>query len=495
MDPIPSLPATSGSRLGGDDYQHLLTWLHVVKLLRGRDGVIRVELEAREAGNVDDIVVHRNGRRAIYHQVKFSVDAATALTCEWFTTAATPKGKTPLQRFWQSYTELNNQRGDPPEMALYTNRPISDDDPILRHRSGNDATVAQRLGAARAGSDSGQERAAWAQHLGVRESDLLAMLAHLRIEAGEPSIKHLTESCTMLMELCKLDYSEKALLAGCGRIRQLIREGHRSLDCETITAIVAELGLEIAEQSSRGLLLIEAIDHRPALRDAATITIDWVDRFEGDDPSLRRQLLEPGDWETVLHPQLRAAGDGFTAAGLSDVLIGGAMRLSTGLAAGAALRGVAGFTVATRNPFTQQEWSSSGAVSSAEFTVKEATLSGGADIAIALAISGDPTEDVEAYLRRDHPDVGHLITLSAPGGFGRDAVADDSAARGLAVAAVDAIRRNARTRKPVRVHLFQCGPLALSVLIGHSWNRMPPTMLYEDLNSAELYAPTFLLPT
>ena len=494
MQEIPSLPAASGSRLGGDDYQHLLTWLHAVKLLRGRDGVTRVELEARDAGNVDDIIVHRNGRRSLYHQVKFSVDTSTPLTHEWFTTAATPNGKTPLQRFWQSYDELTNKHDDPPEMALYTNRPISDGDPVLRHRSGNDATVAQRLGAAAAGSKSAQTRAAWAQHLGIPDSHLLAMLADLRIEAGEPSIRHLSESCTMLMELCNLDCSETALLAGCGRIRQLIREGHRRLDCETITEIVADLGLDIAERSSRGLLLIEAIDHRPALRDAATITIDWVGRFDGEDPSLRRQLRDPGEWETALHPELRAAANGFKESGLNDILIGGALRLSTGLAAGAALRGVAGFTVATRNPFTQQEWSSSGPVTPAEYVVKETTLSGGTDIAIAIAVSGDPTEDVKTYLCRDHSEVGHLITLAVAGGPGRDAVVDDSAARGLAVAAVDAIRQSARTRQPARVHLFQCGPLALSVLIGHAWNRMPPTMLYEDLNSAEQYAPTFLLP-
>ena len=232
------------------------------------------------------------------------------------------------------------------------------------------------------------------------------------------------------MELCKLDCSETALLAGCGRIRQLIREGHRSLDCETIAAIVADLGLEIIDQPSRGLLLIEAIDHRPALRDAAAMTLDWVDRFDGDDPSRRRQLREPGDWERVLHAELRAAADSLTAAGLTDILIGGAMRLSIGLATGAALRGVAGFSVATRNPLTQQEWGSSGTVSPGEYTLRETTVSSGPDVALALAVSGDPSEDVEAYLRRDHPEVGRLITLLTPGGPGRHAVADGSAARG-----------------------------------------------------------------
>jgi hypothetical protein len=493
MDAIPPLPAPSGSRLGGDDYQHLLTWLHAVKLFRGRDGVTRIELEAHDAGNVDDLVVHREGHRPIYHQVKFGVDALTPLTHEWFTTAATASGRTPVQRFWASYTNLAALHGQPPEMALYTSKPLSGGDPVLRHRSGNDATVAQRLAAALAGSDSGKVRAAWAMHLGVSEEELLGMLADLRIEAGEPSIRHLTDSCALLMELCQLQHDAKAVLAGCGRMRQLVREGHRILDADAVAALVDELELH-ADAPSRGLLVIEAIDHRPSLKQAATITLDWVDLFDGGAATVRRQLHDPAGWENELHPQLRTAAHSLRALGLDDVLLDGAMGLSTGLAAGAALRGVTGFTVAIRNPTTRQEWGSSGQVTTVTLTRADHELGDGNEVAIALAISGDPSEDVEEYLRRNRLEVGRLVVLSPPGGSGRHAVADDAAARGLAVAAVDAMREVARAHARVPLHLFQYGPLALSVLVGHAWNRLPATTLYDDLASADLYAPTFYLP-
>ena len=45
------------------------------------------------------------------------VDATTPLTHEWFTTAGRTGGKTPLQRFWQSYTDLAKDHGPAPEMA------------------------------------------------------------------------------------------------------------------------------------------------------------------------------------------------------------------------------------------------------------------------------------------------------------------------------------------------------------------------------------------
>jgi hypothetical protein len=41
------------------------------------------------------------------------------------------------------------------------------------------------------------------------------------------------------------------------------------------------------------------------------------------------------------------------------------------------------------------------------------------------------------------------------------------------------------------VHLFQAGPLALAVMVGYLWNRMPMTQLYEDLGPRDRYAPTF----
>lgn len=493
MAGIQPIPASSGARLSGDDYQHLLTWMHAVKLLRGRDGITRIEMEARDAGNVDDIVVHRGDRPAIYHQIKFGQDAAAPLTWEWFTTATTAKGTSPLQKFWKSYRDLAEARGQPPQMALYTNKPIAPNDAVLRHRSGNDTTVAQRLAASSPGSESGRARATWAAHLGVSEDELLEMLSSLAIEAGEPSIRHLTESCAMVMELCQLRHDPAALLAGCGRIRQLIREGHRDLEAGAILAIIDELELDAPTAAPRGLMLIEAIDYRPELRQAATVNVEWVDLFDGDNPNLRRQLHSPAGWQETLHPALEQAATDLQRAGLTDILIDGALRLSTATAAGAALRTVKGFAVAVRNPATQQEWHSVGPIDSVALEAIPHDLGDGREIAVALAVSGDPTADVLNYLARNVPGVGQLIVLFPPDGAGRNAVPTSAHARGVAAAVVQTLRELATTHDHAPIHLFQYGPLGLSLLIGSAWNRLPHTTLYDDLNSSELYTPTFVL--
>jgi hypothetical protein len=84
------LPSASGARLAGDDYQHVLTWIHALKLLVIDGDVNRIEFEADNAGNVDDLIVHRVGQPALYHQIKFVVSQKQPLTHEWFTTP--PKG-------------------------------------------------------------------------------------------------------------------------------------------------------------------------------------------------------------------------------------------------------------------------------------------------------------------------------------------------------------------------------------------------------------------
>src|SRR5947208_16573672 len=107
MSKRPITPVASGARIAGDDYQHLYTWLHALHLLRDSEGVIRVEFEVRDAGNVDDLVVHRRDQPTLYHQIKFVIDQRELLTHDWFTAIPQRARKSPLQRFFESFTGLS----------------------------------------------------------------------------------------------------------------------------------------------------------------------------------------------------------------------------------------------------------------------------------------------------------------------------------------------------------------------------------------------------
>src|ERR1700750_2160595 len=123
------IPSPSGARISGDAYQHLITWQHALQILRSASNVTRIQFEV-EAGNVDDLVVHREGQPNLYRQIKFVMSQKEPLTHEWFTT--TPKGakRAPLKRVHESFRFLA-QNGTLPRMALYTNRMRAADDPLL----------------------------------------------------------------------------------------------------------------------------------------------------------------------------------------------------------------------------------------------------------------------------------------------------------------------------------------------------------------------------
>jgi SMODS-associated and fused to various effectors sensor domain len=98
---------------------------------------------------------------------------------------------------------------------------------------------------------------------------------------------------------------------------------------------------------------------------------------------------------------------------------------------------------------------------------------------------------VVAYLRAEGLPVARFANLMPAGGVSRSAISRPEEARGYAQALLDAMR--AESAGLARLHLFQAGPVGLSLLLGHVWNRLPETQLYEDLGAGAGYAPTFRL--
>src|SRR6266508_4519852 len=49
--------SASGARLAGDDYQHLVAWCWTLRALLPGRAIAAIEVEAPDAGNVDDVVL------------------------------------------------------------------------------------------------------------------------------------------------------------------------------------------------------------------------------------------------------------------------------------------------------------------------------------------------------------------------------------------------------------------------------------------------------
>lgn len=480
------IPSPSGARGSGDIYQHLLTWQRVLRLLHEPSRVTHVAFEVGDAGNLDDLIVHREDGPPLYHQIKFVMSQSEPLTHEWFTTVPRGSKSSPLDRFHDSYTKLS-QHGAPPEMALFTNRMRAAEDPLLDCLDGRTNKLVPRLRQARSGSPAGVIRAQWAARLKITEDELYAFLEHLEIRAGRDSLEELRENCAFLMEAVRLRGDVGAVELGSAWIGKLISDGCRGIEVETMRDIVATL--DLAAPEPRATLVIQAL-RRHAGADVATASVDWVDRFVGDEPWQRRELREPAEWNTTLKPELKKAAAAIRGDTHRTVLIAGDYRLSTGVFAGTELADVAKFRVVV--PTRDGEWSSDGDRQPFELASSVTEIGQGEDLAVGVSVSGDLSDDAIDYIRDSELPVAQFIDLSPSTGTGSDALQSDAHARGWARATFDELRRLTR-RHDGTLHLFICGPLGGAVLLGHLWNRMPTTQLYDDLGPGRGYTPTFLL--
>jgi SMODS-associated and fused to various effectors sensor domain len=112
---------------------------------------------------------------------------------------------------------------------------------------------------------------------------------------------------------------------------------------------------------------------------------------------------------------------------------------------------------------------------------------------VVVAVAYDPSQAVRRYLQAAGLPVGMLATLSPAAGSSDQAVAGTGHAVALAQAIRNEIRRLADATHPTRMHLFLACPAGLALLLGHRWNRVPTTQLYEDLGVGSQYTPAFLL--
>lgn len=481
----PRLPAPSGARLAGDDYQHAFTLLYALKLVFDNGNVTKIEMEVDGAGNVDDLIVHRNNAPTLYNQIKFVTSQKQPLEHTWFTTPPKKGQETPLRRFYDSYMRLTLQGGTRPEMALQTNRWPAAGDPLLACVNGANGKLVPRLNLAKPGSKAGRIRREWAEHLDISEEELLPFLDHLAIRAGRDALDELEDKCGLALRAAGYRDDAAAILAAVGTFRKLVEGGTRALDADAMRAICAELNLHAG--LPRATLLVQALANDP-WPESATASVDWVTLFEGEDANARRQLRDPEDWNRRLKPELVAAVEQINRAKMKDVHVLGAMRLSTGLLVGQLLSEVAGFVVSVNG--REGEWSSSSPKH--EFALERELIDIGAGdgIAVAISISQPIKDDVLAYIKKEQLPIGRLHVYGPVGGASRQAIPMPEHGAGAAAAISSALREDTSRHRGL-LHLFIAAPLPLAVLVGHLWNRMPRSQLYEDRGAGGGYFPSF----
>ena len=475
----------SAVRISGDYYQHLVSWNEVLEALRSANDVTAITVEHPDAGNVDDIVVHCRTSPGLYIQVKHAVDGTTPVGHRWLMTSSTSKSGAPslLQKFHRSWRDLC-QEGRCSELRLVTDREIDPNDPVMKRIDRMTELLVPDIG--HGGASEGRVR--WAQHLGITETELLEFLASLRFETGR-SVRSQEDRAATLMWALGLNSDRRAIDSAVGMIRDWVLRRDRRLTADELWQWAQQ---RVGKRTERGsVVVIQAIDYDPHPDDADEC-ITFVDEYSGGDAFERRELLDPSQWRRI-GDDIDQAAERLRSIGVRRVVVRGAMRLPTWFAAGAAFRHVRGFEAAGIQ--NGKIWSSDDLGGSVQVDIKTCDVDRGREAAIAVGIAADPTSAVRDHIAATELPVGSLTTILPGGGPNPASIPDSPTAAAVAVAARDAVRDLLEDTPVAHIHLFLATPGALALLLGHRWNALRPTTVYEHLGTGVGYAPTFQIPS
>ena len=477
--------SASGARIRGDDYQHLFAWYQALRGIARGSNVSKIGIEDPNAENADDVTVYMENGKREYYQVKSSVDARKTAGINWLTESS-KAGSSIIRGFYKLWAR--EQDGPEFKITLMTNRLPSADDSLLSMRDGRDGAVTRHLQNARPESKIGIIRKNLAEHLGITETEVVKFFHDLRFMLGITD-NVLTDWVEERMSIAGLRHDKNAVMQGAAIVRGWVTEGKREITPDELRHAIEPL--RQPGDTPTASLLIQMIDRGPVPEDT-TIVIDWLDLFPGDEPRVRRQPSDPDLWNGRFRPELKQAAQDLQSHEHAHVLVKGHMRLPTWFAVGVELGKTAGFEVSSFQ--NQVDWSSVGGLSSVPIKHVTTILELGRDLAVGIALATDPSPEVLTYLRDRQISVEEYVCIQPTSGATNQAIGNTAEARGWAYKVRDLIRNLVREYKPSKIHLFLAGPHGAIFLLGHLWDRMPRTQLYEDLGSTKGYAPSYLIP-
>ena len=476
----------SSARIGGDDYQHLFAWWQALGAVIGSSDITKIGIEDPRAGNADDVTVYRKGGRRECYQVKYSVNASNPVGLAWLMGSSKSGGPSMIQRFHSLWAD--EQDGCRLKITLVTNRlPIAGD--LLSTRDNCDGTIVRHLQDAGPRSKFGSDRCKLTEHLGITESEVVRFFCDLRFVLGKDK-GDLTDLVKDRMYTAGLRYDEDAVALGMAIVRGWVTRGKREITTVELRKEVERLKRPADPPTAS--ILVQAIDRDPNPEDA-TVALDWFDSFPGGEPRARHQPSDSTLWNDRFRPELRQAAQYLRSQGHAHVLVKGYMRLPTWFAVGVELGKTAGFEVSSIQG--QTDWSSIGGVSGIDTERAVTTLGLGRDLALGIALATDPSPDVLTYLRDQQISVGEYVCISPTSGANNQAIGNAAEARGWAYNVRDSVRHLVQDNRPDQIHLFLACPHGAMLLLGHLWDHMPSTQLYESLNSPKGYIPSYLIPS
>ena len=468
----------SGTRLGGDDYQHLYSWYEILPLLDEKSPYNYAYIEHPEAGAADDLTLHPragSGKPTRFIQVKWHVGPWDHYTFENLV-EVTSGARSLLRKLFDSWKAL--RRDEPIEVWLVSNWSPAPHPNLGAYLSDRSPHLTDDFFSKKKPSLVATVRESWAAELGASEEEVVEFCQDLRFQLGYMPVYRLIDQLNERMAWYGLRPGDNARAIVIDEIRQRIQRGG---EAKRITR--ADL-LEIIERRELRADLPQA----PRVRlwahgwarqgyDAPpTVELDWTSYFDREE----RRVPSPEEWRTTLLPQLREARERLAA--LPDgkyVDFRGKVSLTAALAIGASFPQVAGFSFRAEQPTGGETylWRSDAPPSESRLAVLHEDGSPGDDVALGLSITGNGLPDMRRFA--EAAGMSALVYAEPATGTGPAAVAGAEDATALANSAKELIRTVREKYAVRRLHLLLYSPVSFALFLGQVLNAVGIVVTYE----------------
>lgn len=481
-----TLPARAAA-VRGDDYQYVFGLCCAGRLLV-EPQFESVSIEDSDGGAFDDVVLRAtptSGWRHEYNQLKSGNYRETIIDTKWLLTSKSTNGRSPLQHFHSTWTALV-AAGKPFVLRLVSNKNFDHNDPLLgRIDQISEQIPVEYLRSLRQRSKSGKSLGSWAAHLGVDVDQIIEFLADVEWVAGGTEGSRAREASNFL-RTAGFRHDDDAITRGVDIVRTWVKTGAGVRTKDDVRAEFATAGL--LARTGELVLAVHAIDKAP-LPHRPNAEIDIVGLYPDVDPFERRELIDPNNWKNEVLRQLDAARDDLRGFRSRHLHVIAQMRLPMYFAVGRTFSDVAGWVVSTDQRGVT--WSTASDLEPAMFEVRsDLRLHSGPEVAVAVALAQDPTRDIQDYIDRAGLPVGRFVTFSSQGAPHRGAVPGPGWAVDWVRQARDKLRHIVGDTSAPRIHLFLAAPAGLALILGHDWNLLPATIVYDYAPSTSVYVPT-----
>jgi hypothetical protein len=291
----------SASRLSGDQYQHLYSWLRMLDLMGPNPRAKTVWVERDDALHADDVVIEPTDktRPLEFIQVKFHVNMRTSYSSSELIRIDANAATSILGKLFKSWQKLHSETDQLFELKLLSNWVWATDDPLGKYVSGRDNRAFRRF-ITDTDSSIAQIREAWLDHLSCSVDELAAFLEHTRFRLGYDDYTDLWQRTAHTMGLLGLNDTDKDILACISKVGHMIVEGPKEIDGEILQSIVNELTLvQPFEEDAFVPVYVQTIEPE-LLSQPSPYEIDWCGDFAG------RSVYDNGVWNSKFLPELRS---------------------------------------------------------------------------------------------------------------------------------------------------------------------------------------------